>query len=240
MPDGMISNSCAAHLNYSSFMIHFSLFIKIKTPLEYSKGVSLRGTTLFRIAVQCLFDALTGAPGNGYLSTFRLRDHVRRPSPARFQLPGLSVRFCAVTLPILAFSGIVRLIIAIRDRFCQPFFPATPKTSASTGSSGQSRPAHSPVVSSTFSPGRVPTGSRAVKRLPPQRTRTKRFSAAPGRLRSSSTWSSTVPIIISIPPFGGSLRRFRRGMRESAGMFTLDWGCDMMSKINLNLTEGYL
>ena len=162
MPDGMISNPCEAHLNYSSFIIQFSLFIKIKTPPEYSKGVSLRGTTLFRIAVQCLFDAVTGAPGAAYLSTAQLRDHVPRPSPAPFQLPGLSVKLSARTLLFIAFCGIVRPIIATKQAFCQPLFPAIPRITASTGNSGQSAPAPSPAATSTTSLGSTPTGSRAV------------------------------------------------------------------------------
>ena len=221
MPDGMISNPCEAHLNYSSFIIQFSLFIKIKTPPEHSKGVSLRGTTLFRIAEQCLFDAVTGAPGNGYLSTFRLRDHVRRPSPARFQLPGLSVRFCAVTLPILAFCGIVLLHIATKAGICQPFFPATPNTAASTGTSGHSLAAPSPTVSRTSSPGDTPTPSRAVRSLLPQRTWTKRFPSAPGTALESSTVPNTQPIIISIPPFGASVPERQHIIQTTVGRAAL-------------------
>ena len=180
-----------------------------------SKGVKIRGTTLFRIALQCLFDAVTGAPGNGYLSTFRLRDHVRRPSPARFQLPGLSVRFCAVTLPILAFCGIVLLHIATKAGICQPFFPATPNTAASTGTSMESLAAPSPTVSRTSSPGDTPNASRAVRSLLPQRTWTKRFPSAPGTALESSTVPNTHPIIISIPPFGASVPRFRQSIRST-------------------------
>ena len=201
---------------HSAFSIqHYfvSAGVKIKPPLKNQGRQKLTRYHLVSHCVQCLFGAVTGAPGNGYLSTFRLQDHVPRPSSAPFQLPGLSGRVSARTLLFTAFCGIVRLIIATKSQVCQPLFPAMPRITVSAGNSGHIRRAPSPAATSTRSPGWAPTGSRAVTSAQPQRTWTKRLRSVPGRPRLRKTAPITVPIIIHIPPFDPIVPRFFRSMR---------------------------
>ena len=206
MPDGMISNPCGAHLNYSSFIIHFSLFIKIKNAPGILQG---RKFTRYHLVSQkpcgasAFLDAVTGATREWLLIDIPAPGPCSPPLPCPLSASGLSVRYQTVTLPFIAFCGIVPTHIAINVGICQPLFPATPSTTASTGHSGHSREAHSPAVSRTSSPFFTPMGSRAVRSCAPHLTCTNRFSSAPLTLRCSSTVPNTVPRIMTDPTFRG-------------------------------------
>ena len=90
---------------------------KKKTPLESSKGVNLRGTTLVR-RYTLPQNALTGAPGTAYLSTIRLRDHVQ---PA-LSVPTLTCLGSLTGETHLLFSSSpldISVIIPTKPMFCQ-------------------------------------------------------------------------------------------------------------------------
>lgn len=119
------------------------------------------------------------------------------------QLPGFSVRACRPTLLFTAFLWNCRDIIFSFPPVCQLLFPADPKTATAHQSPGQpilSRPAVSPVTSSTVSPVFVPTRSTASKICTPDRTWIQRKSEQGDQLLPKTSSPKTVPIIFIPPP----------------------------------------
>ena len=142
MPDGMNLYPCEAHLHYSSFIIHFSLFI-LKNKNAPGKIQGRKFTRYHLVSqktrhcepvrilawqergVSAFLDAVTGVPGNGYLSTFQLQDHVQQLPSHPFPATGALWAFPPPTLLFAAF-GYTLLIISPTANICQQqilFYP---------------------------------------------------------------------------------------------------------------------
>ena len=91
-------------------------------------------------------DAVTGATREWLLIDIPAPGPCSPPLPCPFSASGLSVRYQTVTLPFIAFCGIVRLIISTTGRICQPLFAHLVRTAQADSRKCRARTVFAPSI----------------------------------------------------------------------------------------------